>query len=191
MFIKPRGNPHSMRLHRVLVGWMAFSCFSLVVAQTKVDLRTQAKSVDFSGASSTKPIQTGTALPASCTVGQIFFLTGTTAGLNIHSCTATNVWTSNGGGLPNFTQSFTAQASVALRHNLGTTNVIVQCYDSSNAQISYETFAVTDQNNATVSFFTPQTGRCVVSGYGGMLNRYAASFTSQTTVVITAAAHGL
>jgi hypothetical protein len=34
--------------------------------QTLVDLRTQTKSVDFSGATSTKPMQTGSSLPATC-----------------------------------------------------------------------------------------------------------------------------
>jgi hypothetical protein len=180
-----------MRLHRVLVGWTIISGFSFVNAQTKVDLRTQAKSVDFSGATSTRPIQTGTALPGTCAVGQMFFLTSTTPGLNVYACTATNTWTPNGAGLPHYTQSFSAQTSVALAHNLGTSNIIVQCYDSGNTQISYATFAVSDQNNAAVTFFSSQTGRCVVSGYGGVMSRYSATFTSQTSVVITAATHNL
>ena len=38
-------------------------------AQTRVDLRTQARDVDFSGAASTKPFKTGTSLPATCAAG--------------------------------------------------------------------------------------------------------------------------
>jgi len=180
-----------MRLHRVLFGGIAVSRLVFLNAQTRLDLRTQAKSIDFSGAASTKPMQTGTALPGTCVVGQVYFLTSTTPGLNVYSCTAANAWTPSGGGLPNYTQSFTSQISVALAHNLATSNIILQCYDSTNAQISYESFVVSDSNNATVTFFGPQTGRCVVSGYGGMANRYAATFTSQTSVVIPALTHNL
>jgi hypothetical protein len=76
--------------------------------QTLIDLKTQSKSVDFSGASATKPVRTGTLLPASCGVGELFFLLGTTAGQNSYGCTAANTWTLQGGGgsgsgLPNGT----------------------------------------------------------------------------------------
>ena len=72
-------------------------------AQTQVDLRTQAKNVDFSGASSTKPARTGTALPGSCTVGEVFFKLDAVAGQNLYACTSLNTWTnlfgtSGGGG---------------------------------------------------------------------------------------------
>ena len=87
-----------MRLHRALVGWTIISGFSFVNAQTKVDLRTQAKSVDFSSATSTKPIQTGTAVPGTCAVGEMFFKTNATPGANIYLCTATNTWTGATGG---------------------------------------------------------------------------------------------
>jgi hypothetical protein len=54
-------------------------------AQTNVDLRIQGKDVDFSGANSTRPAQTGSALPATC-----------------NTCTATNTWTVQGGGAASF-----------------------------------------------------------------------------------------
>ena len=183
----------SMKIHILLIGWILAVCESPAPAQTRVDLRTQAKSIDFSEATSTKPMQSGTALPSTCSVGQMFFLTTATAGLNVYSCTAANVWTPNGGaGLPNYAQSFTGQTSVVLAHNLGTTNVIAQCFDANNAHVEYATFSITSQNQATATFFSPQTGRCVVSGYGGATtNRYAASFVSQTSVVISAATHQL
>src|SRR5665213_2304875 len=60
--------------------------------QTLVDLRTQSKSIDFSALPSTKPVQVGTALPATCQVGQMFFNSGATPGANLYGCTATNVW---------------------------------------------------------------------------------------------------
>jgi hypothetical protein len=61
--------------------------------QTLVDLKTQSKSVDFTGATSTKPFQAGTVLPATCTVGQAFFQTNAPAGANLYTCTALNSWT--------------------------------------------------------------------------------------------------
>ena len=63
------------------------------IGQTLVDLKTQTKSVDFTGATSTKPFQAGTALPATCTVGQAFFQTNAPAGANLYTCTALNAWT--------------------------------------------------------------------------------------------------
>lgn len=61
-----------------------------------------ASIVDFTGAASTAPMKSGTALPGSCAVGQAFFRTDAAPGQNIHLCTAANTWTpvqgSAGGG---------------------------------------------------------------------------------------------
>jgi len=65
-------------------------------SQTLVDLRTQAKSVDFSAAGSTKPMQTGSSLPSNCAVGQFFFLTSAPAGSNVYACNPANTWTVEG-----------------------------------------------------------------------------------------------
>ena len=40
-----------------------------LAAQTQIDLRTQAKNIDFSAANSTRPFKTGTALPTACAPG--------------------------------------------------------------------------------------------------------------------------
>jgi len=68
-------------------------------SQTSVDLRTQSKSVDFSAATSTKPMQTGANLPATCTIGQFFFLINAPAGSNVYGCSATNNWSVEGNSL--------------------------------------------------------------------------------------------
>src|SRR3954462_10222545 len=74
---------------------------SIAAAQTKVDLRTQGKSVDFSAATSTKPSKTGTAFPATCSFGETFFKTDAAAGANLYGCTATNIWSvQSGSSLP-------------------------------------------------------------------------------------------
>lgn len=68
-------------------------------AQTLVDLRTQSKSVDFSAAGSTKPMQTGSSLPSTCAVGQFFFLTTASAGSNVYACNPANTWAVEGNSL--------------------------------------------------------------------------------------------
>ena len=68
--------------------------------QTKVDLRTQGKSIDFAAAGSTRPSKTGTALPGACSVGETFLKTDAAAGKNLYVCTAANVWTVQGVDLP-------------------------------------------------------------------------------------------
>lgn len=71
--------------------------------QTQVDIRAQGRNFDFSGANSTKPLKTGTALPAQCNTGEMFFKTDAPAGQNIYGCIATNAWqaqaASNGGSI--------------------------------------------------------------------------------------------
>jgi hypothetical protein len=68
------------------------------IAQTKIDLRTQSRSVDFGAASSTRPMKTGTTLPAVCAVGDMFFKSDAPAGSNMYGCSATNTWTLQAGG---------------------------------------------------------------------------------------------
>lgn len=62
-------------------------------AQTQVDLQHQARGIDFTAASYTKPLRTGSALPASCGVGEAFLLTSAPAGANVYTCLQANQWT--------------------------------------------------------------------------------------------------
>ncbi len=80
-----------MRNRRAIV--VAGLVIALANAQTLVDLRTQSKSVNFTAANYTSPFQSGTSLPASCSMGQAYFETNAAAGLNLYGCTATNSWT--------------------------------------------------------------------------------------------------
>jgi hypothetical protein len=72
------------------------------LGQTKLDLKTQSKDVDFSGAASVKPFPAGLALPAICQPGNMFFETNAPAGANVFGCVATNTWAaeSSGGTVP-------------------------------------------------------------------------------------------
>ncbi len=83
-------------MHRVI--WTAAVLAAAAVGQTQVDLRTQSKSVDFSANTTTKPVTVGSALPATCGVGQVFFLSSAPAGQNLYACTSTNSWSLEAGG---------------------------------------------------------------------------------------------
>lgn len=71
---------------------LALLCGAAISAQTKLSLRDQAKEVDFSGAVFTRPLKSGTVLPPTCSVGDMYFKTNSTPGSNIHICAATNTW---------------------------------------------------------------------------------------------------
>lgn len=61
--------------------------------QTQVDVRTQTKNVDFSGAASTIPAKSGSSLPISCKLGEMFFNTNNAPGQNLYLCAPANTWT--------------------------------------------------------------------------------------------------
>ena len=67
-----------------------------LVSQTRLDLQTQAKRVNFTEAQSTKPFKAGMVLPPVCSAGEVFFLQSAPAGKNIYACVAPNVWTVQG-----------------------------------------------------------------------------------------------
>ena len=75
-----------MRVALLIVG------AGLAVAQTRVDLRSQTKSVDFTSADTTKPFKSGIALPAFCSSGEVFFKSDEIPGKNIHICAPANHW---------------------------------------------------------------------------------------------------
>lgn len=81
-------------LQILLVLMLAGSAFG----QTLVDLRTQSKSIDFSALPSTRPVQVGTALPATCQIGQLFFKADAVAGANLYGCAAANTWSAQSSG---------------------------------------------------------------------------------------------
>jgi len=52
-----------------------------------------SSAIDFTAATSTAPVQVGTSLPGTCTVGDFYFKSDDTAGENVHLCTASNTRT--------------------------------------------------------------------------------------------------
>jgi hypothetical protein len=152
----------------------AAAAITMCQAQTRVDLRTQSKSIDFSSASSTKPSQTGASLPATCSVGQTFLNTIAQPGQNWYVCAAANVWSVQGGiGTGTYSTTFASVTSVTVpgsTHQLGTAKLIVEVYDNGNPAAHVEPDSVLI-NPATydvlVKFATPQSGTIVLSAAGG------------------------
>src|SRR5277367_5045153 len=70
----------------------------LAVGQTQINLPRESRNVDFSGAISTRPEKTGTTVPSTCSVGQLFFNTSAAAGSNLYGCVSTNTWAVLSGG---------------------------------------------------------------------------------------------
>lgn len=93
---------------------------------------------------------------------------------------------SGGGG--GYSQSFSSQTSVTITHNLGTRNLVLNCLDGSDnvIQPNGASIGTSAPYDVTVTFSTSQTGRCVVAGMG----KYAAAFSSQTSITIAQASHG-
>jgi hypothetical protein len=85
------------RLRRGRMLLLPLYCYALQ-SQTTIDLQTQSRRADFSGASFTRPFKIGAALPASCITGEAFFLTSAPSGRNLYGCSATDVWAELSGG---------------------------------------------------------------------------------------------
>jgi hypothetical protein len=66
--------------------------------QTVLSLDSQSKNVDFTKAAFTRPVKTGTTLPSTCSVGDLFFQTNAVAGSNLYGCATANTWTVQSGG---------------------------------------------------------------------------------------------
>ncbi len=82
---------------RLLLAWAAFAAAVLpVFSQTKLDLQHQARGIDFSGATYTKPVRMGSALPSTCMIGEGYFLNSAPAGSNFYLCLSPNVWVLQG-----------------------------------------------------------------------------------------------
>ena len=86
----------------VVCGLSLLLAAGLANAQTRVDLRSQSKSIDFSGAPFTRPVKTGTILPSNCSVGELFFRVNASPGGNLYGCTAANTWSQLDGELPSY-----------------------------------------------------------------------------------------
>lgn len=143
--------------------FLAAGLWGVAGAQTQVDLKNQSKSADLSNVGATKPMQTGTTLPATCSVGQMFFETTAPAGNNLFACSATNVWTEIvGNGVTSVTAGtgiVTAQtgavATVAVDETVIPSEAMVQDTTSNIVTItSSSTSALTGTMNPTLGAYS-------------------------------------
>ena len=162
--------------------------------QTAIDLRTQGRNVDFSGASSTRPSKTGTTLPGNCAVGETFFKTDAPAGKNQYGCTATNTWTLQGGdelpaqsGKANWvlTNDGTAPEWRALGGDIGGTPdaAVVESIQGRKVAPTAPGAGSVLTWNATTNAWEPTPGMSPVPNY-------AAVFSNATMVTVAGTAHG-
>lgn len=88
----------------------------IVSAQTTINGgRTILGAWDASGATTTKPVKTGTSDPASCAVGELFYRTDTAT---LKHCSALNTWTDVGGSYTLPTASASVLGGVKVGTNL-------------------------------------------------------------------------
>ena len=71
-------------------------------------------------------------LPSTCSVGQLFFKTGVTAGQNMYGCTATNTWTLEAGGGGGITVLTTGSGAPVASCTAPSTSNLAKYYDSTN-----------------------------------------------------------
>ena len=71
---------------------VAIGIAGILTAQTRIDLSSQSRRIDFSNAPAVKPLPVGSVLPATCNVGEMFFKTDAANGQNVYMCPAHDVW---------------------------------------------------------------------------------------------------
>ena len=160
----------------ILFATAALSAFG----QSKVDLRTQAKSVDFSGASATKPAQMGTTLPATCGQGEFFFLSTAPAGQNVYGCSIANTWSLEGASVPPVSL-LPAQGNSA--GQLLTTNGATPAWQPLGGDISgpLSSLTVTALRGRALAVTTPTDGQ---------LLEYSAASNNWTPLSLSGDVHG-
>src|SRR5690242_11145383 len=78
-------------------GLLAAAAIHAAYGQTTlINLGAQGRNVDFSAAPSTRRVKTGTAFPATCSPGDLFFKTDAPAGQNLYGCASANTWAQQG-----------------------------------------------------------------------------------------------
>lgn len=76
-----------------------------IAQTTAIDLSNQAKEADFRSFAFTRTIKTGSTLPSTCTVGDLFLLSTAAAGRSLYVCQSANVWSLQGGEIATTTEA--------------------------------------------------------------------------------------
>ncbi len=159
--------------HTCVRAALALAAAVAAAPQSQVDLRTQAKNVDFSGAASTRPFRMGTTLPAACTPGEAFFKADAEPGRNWYACTAANTWTLQSGASLDSLSGDVTGAPAATRVGALQGRPVADAEPADGQVLRW---------NAGVSRWEPQQVAAANAAY---------AFTNQSTVAIPGATHGL
>lgn len=149
--------------------------------QTLLSLDSQTRDVDFTQAAFTRPVKTGTALPSTCSVGDLFFQTNAPAGSNLYACATANTWTAQAGGgggslaIDNNGTLVGSRAVMNLIGGAGVVNTISDTGTQINVQQSVDTSVIPSKATA-------QSGAMFLCNSTGSSNAYtcALSPTLQT-----------
>lgn len=127
------------------------ACEAWCQTPTAIDLKAQSRNVDFTAAASTRPFKSGTPLPATCSLGEMFYLTSAAAGTNVYGCTAANTWTLEAGAgaraasqLSDLAVSWTSAATLTIGASC---SVATPC----NVRFGSATHAYTGSTSVTIS----------------------------------------
>jgi hypothetical protein len=120
--------------------------------QTRLSLDSQTKNVDFTKAAFTRPVKTGTTLPSSCSVGDLFFQTTAAAGSNLYGCATANTWAPESGGgtlaVDNNGTLVGARNTINLIGGVGVVNAISDTGTQINIQQSVDTSVIPSKATA-------------------------------------------
>jgi hypothetical protein len=136
----------------------------------------------------TAPVKTGTSVPGTCTVGDLFFDTDAVAGENMFGCTATNTWTLQSGGAGGAVTDVTAGGTGALTVSPTTGNVIV---DINTAYVPSKTGtnAFTGSNTfTTIGSATNCSDSAGAAACGSAMSGSVVIDAAATTVVVSTTA---
>lgn len=134
-------------------------------AQTLIDLRLQSKNVDFSQSQAVIPFPTGTVLPPTCNPGEMFFKSDAPSGTNLYGCSATNVWTQEGGAPASLEPEPPAILSITdftADHNTSTNTLTITC---PAGQCNVQTGDIVTAYNGLTSVYRPASGTYTVFIY--------------------------
>lgn len=136
----------------------------LAGAQTRIDFASQGRNADFTSFVSTRPVRTGTVLPGTCGVAELFFKINAPAGSNLYACTSSNTWT-----------LWLANALPATANQQGkvlTTDGTAAAWSLPAGDVagSIEALSVTGLQNRPVAASAPLAGQ--VLGWNGTANRW-------------------
>jgi hypothetical protein len=149
-----------IRIAELAVGMLLLLLPAVSFAQTQIDLASQSKRVDFSAATSTKPMKSGTSFPGTCTVGELFFKTNSPPGQNVYGCSATDTWSvqGDGGGSSNLPPMAGNSGKV-----LSTDGAVAQ-WSSPGGDVTGSVNALTVQRlqSRAVSATAPQAGQALI-----------------------------